>query len=233
MILYVLERHRDTYIFKESDPRAYDHFSMRPIVQIEKLIENTPAQLIALKAVLEAHDLYWMLDYFNKTKLIWMYRDYSDVINSSSKRFDNSRNYIDEIVEDPRRGFWRGQGMTNETLSILRAHYTKDISDNSTQALFWYYRNQLFFDQNFADDDRVLLIKYEAFVEDPRKYILQILKFIELEPRQDVIKMVHSRSIKKNSPPKIDDDIAKICTNMLERLDSVFQERVEKQLSNS
>jgi|TARA_B100000315_G_scaffold246004_1_gene272763 hypothetical protein len=231
MMMNVIERHPDTYVFKEGDSRAYDEFMMRAIFRIRMLVDETIPTFVIVKALHEAHDLYWMLDFFEGSKVLWMYRDYVDVINSNQRNFDNSRNFIDEIVEDPRRGFWRGLGMTDETLAIIREHYTDDLDNNSAQALFWYYRNQLFFDQNLDKDSRSLLIKYEPFVTNSAKYIDFISEFIGLEPKKDIIRKVHSSSIRKNISPDIRSDVATLCDGMRDRLDAVFEEKVERILA--
>lgn len=228
MMMNVIERHPDTYVFKEGDPRAFDGFMMRAISHIEQLVEDSIPTFVIVKALHEAHDLYWMLDHFKGSKVVWMYRDYVDVINSNQRRFENPRNYLDEIVKDPRRGFWRGLGMTDETLATLRILYSEDLDDNSAQALFWYYRNQLFFDQKLDTDSRALLIKYEPFVSDSAKYNDFIAKFIGLEPKTDLIKKVHSSSIRKNTPPEVHPGVAKLCDSMRDRLDVVFEEKVER-----
>jgi len=228
MIMNVIDRHPDTYVFKESDPRAFDDFMMRAITHIENLVEKAITPVVVVKALHEAHDLYWMLDHFKSSKLVWMYRDYVDVINSNQRRFNDTRNYIDQIVKDPRRGFWRGLGMTPETLGIVRAHYTEDMDNSSAQALFWYYRNQLFFDQKFDADDRVLLVKYESFVTEPLQYLDNIVRFLELEADPKLIKTVHQASIRKNEPPAIPANIAALCDGMRERLDGVFQANLGK-----
>lgn len=227
MMMDLIERHPDTYVYKESDSRAFDDYMLRTISYIKKLLKKTIPTHIIIKALSEAHDLYWILDVFGDAKVIWIYRDYPDVINSNQRQFSLKRNYLDEIVKDPRRGFWRGLGMTEETLAIVRAHYDKDMNDESAQALFWYYRNQLFFDQKFDMDPRVILIKYEPFVMDPSKYIDFIFDFIGLVPKKNLVKQVHSTSIRKNEAPSIRPDIVELCDGMRVRLDGVFEKKVK------
>ena len=150
------------------------------------------------------------------------------MINSNQRRFNDTRNYIDEIVKDPRRGFWRGLGMTDETLAIVREHYSEDLDNNSAQALFWYYRNQLFFDKNFDEDSRVLLIKYEPFVSEPLNYLDSIVRFVGLEADPNLVKTVHRSSIRKNEPPEIAANIVALCDGMRDRLDTVFRAKFEQ-----
>lgn len=228
MMMNALERHPDTYVYKESDPRVFDSFLMRPIYRVRTVVDATIPRYVVVKALHEAHDLYLLLDFFKGSNAIWMYRDYVDVINSNQRRFSSVRNYIDEIVQDPRRGIWRGLGMTDETLKTLRAHYDEDLDDNSAQALFWYYRNQLFFDQKFDSDERVLLIKYEPFVTNSAKYVGFVTDFLGLEPDDDLVERVHASSIRKNTPPEVRPDVAVLCDRMRDRLDAVFEEKVER-----
>ena len=223
MLMDAFERHADTYVFHERDPRAYDDYEMRQVDMVRDLVNGVAPAVVIVKALCESQDLYWMLDFFGDAKVVWMYRDYRDVINSNarSRTFKfGGRNYIDEIVRDPRRGFWRGRGMTAETLAAIRAEYSPDIGNETALALFWYYRNMLFFDQSFDRDDRCLLLSYEKLVADSAGVGSRVQAFAGLDPDPRIFGHVHAGSLGKNAPPKITPGAEKLCREMLARLDA-------------
>jgi hypothetical protein len=228
MLMAALERHPDSYVFHERDPRVFDNYKMRDLSLVQNVINGVAPSVVIVKALLESQDLYWMLDLFEGSKLIWMYRDYNDVINSnarSTKFKDHGRNYIDEIVKDPRRGFWRGMGMTPETLATIREHYDPGINNTTALALFWYYRNMLFFDQGFDKDDRCLLLNYENLVSDPANLGATVVEFTGLRKYERAFSHVHKSSVGKSTPPDITPGTDRLCREMLERLNAAYAEK--------
>lgn len=53
-----IDRHPRTYVFKESDPRAFDDFMMRAGAHTENLVTKAITPDVVVKALHEAHDLY-------------------------------------------------------------------------------------------------------------------------------------------------------------------------------
>lgn len=225
LVMDILERSWETDVFHESDPRAFDNYIMRDVSVIRRLVEASPSRRVVVKALCEASDLTRLMQLFAPARAIWMYRRYDDMINSNRVAWPGGRNQIDAIVKDRASGGWRGMGMTDETHAVVREHYRPDMNDASALALFWYYRNQLFFDQGFERNDRVMLMQYESLVTDPVKRVASITRFVDVACRPSMSVMISRGSIGKKSPPEIDDRIRTLCDAMLARLDVVWKAR--------
>ncbi len=179
MVMDVLERSWQTEVFHEFDGRAFDNYMMRPPAVIGGLIDASPAPWVIVKALHEGHDLAGLLDRYRPARAIWMFRGFDDMINSNMANWPGGRNQIEDIVaardrdgaqgQGPEPAGWRGRGMTEATLATVKAHYRPAMNDASALGLFWFYRNQLFFDQGFEADRRVALVRYDSLVGAPAR----------------------------------------------------------------
>lgn len=221
MLMDVLEANLETDVFHESDARAFDDYELRPVEILHELVDNSKARVVILKALLEGHRILELLRGFAPAKALWMVRSFHDCVNSNLRRFPGARNMVDELIKGREKADWRGRGMTDETYRVVREHYRPDMSVASAQALFWYYRNQLFFDQNLDRDSRVLTLSYEDTVHRPDVVLGRVGSFlgISVTPRMQAI--VHATSIGKNTRPDIDKDIVGLCEAMQQRLKRV------------
>jgi hypothetical protein len=97
------------------------------------------------------------------------------------------------------------------------------MNDASALGLFWFYRNQLFFDQGFETDRRVALVRYESLVGDPAREVDTIARFLGLRPTEPMRRLITPGSVAKRPPPEIEPDVRRLCQEMLARLDAVHQ----------
>jgi sulfotransferase family protein len=224
MLMQVLERHPAIDVYHEGDSRAFDNYEMHSKAVIQGIIQKSPFPIVTIKALLEGHDLLSLMDYFKPAKAIWMFRHYDDVVNSSLKNWPGWRNKIEEVIKDRDRGDWRGLGMTDETYRILKDLYSPNMDDASVNALFWMYRNQLFFDQKLDLDDRILLVSYEWLVQNVDAACSGVTRFFGASPDSEMGCKVSSSSIGKNAAPEIIPGVRSACDEMLERLNQVWKD---------
>jgi|SRR6185312_3411893 len=226
MLMDILDASFETDVFHESDNRAFEGYIMREPEIIRSLVDRSHASVVVVKALHEAHRMRRLLDEFVPAKGLWMIRYFADSVNSSLKRWPPNRNKLDAIVRDRNAGEWRSSGMTDETYRIIKAHYRSDMSIASTIALFWYYRNQLFFDQGLDRDPRVLAVEYEELVRAPAFFVDRIAFFIGLQASARMKRVSHSESVRKNPPPDIAPDVTALCESMQERLTLVARRQM-------
>jgi hypothetical protein len=167
------------------------------------------------------------MERFRPSKAVWVYRSYDDVVNSMLISFDDQSNQILSIANDINSSSWRGRGMSDETHALVKEMANPDISDASAAALLWYFRNILFFEQGFDTNYRVKLVKYESLVTEPQQEFKRIMNFLELEYTERLSSKVHSGSVRKRKEPELDERIRKLCTEMQQRLDNVYQAQKE------
>jgi hypothetical protein len=218
MLMKILERSFETDVYHESDRRAFSGHQMRSPSVICSLVKKSSAKRVVVKALCEGDKISELLGSLAPANAIWMVRQFDDVINSNMKSWPGGRNQLDRIVVDRRAGAWRARGMTDETHALIQRYYHRDMNDASALALFWYYRNQLLFDQRLDNDPRLLVMRYESLVQDPERYGAIVARFVNVRFTRSMADFIFSNSVRKRSPPDIEPPIRGLCDEMLARL---------------
>jgi hypothetical protein len=226
MVMDLLEYSPDTKVFHDRDPRAYRTFMLRDDEIIKKLAKSA-LPVVVFKALCEAERLNALMSHFSHASIIWVFRNYEAVNASNMVRWPGSKNGLDAIVKDRNAAGWRGLGMTDETWRLIKKYYRKDMSVASAQALFWYYRNQLFFDQHLDRDPRTLLIRYETIARNPEGEINRIAEFLGIRMPQKAIAHVSPSSAGRKVQLDIDPSIRVLCGEMFERLNEALARQNE------
>ncbi len=95
-------------------------------------------------------------------KAIWMLRHYKDVARSNLKRFGTENPFQD--LEPFRSGDtldWHYRGATQQTRDTVVDLLSAGLSPLDAAALFWWTRNQLYFDLRLWDEERIRILRYE------------------------------------------------------------------------
>lgn len=214
----VLNRCKQSECYLESDDKAFDNYVLRDISVIRKLINESKAQVTVFKPICDSQNFQMLLNEFPNGRVIWTYRHYNDVINSSLKNFKEHRKYLYYMLYEPEVAGWRLQNVTADDLKLVQHYYDQGIDDSSSRALIWYLRNLLFFQQGFDTNDKVILTRYEKLVKDPVNYFKHIYRFLNIPDNPKASKIAFSSSIGKNQPPKIHPEIQDLCETLINRM---------------
>lgn len=218
MLMDVLEASPATEVFHEIDPRLYQEFLMGPDETVAALRARTAFPHMVIKALHEPERTPALMDRFAPAQLIWVFRRWDDVVNSNMRSWPGGRNRIDDIVREPALGKWRTRALSAETLAELRAVYREGLSDASAQAIFYYYRNKLFFELGLVDDPRVLALDYDRLLSEPGIELDRVARFtgITITPRMRAIP--DAGAVRRKPPPEIDPAIEALCARIYARL---------------
>lgn len=195
-----------------------------PLPIVTKKLSSGKAPLVVAKPLVESHRIRDLLDLIPNSRAIWIYRHPLDVVSSSLKRFGDSNgvNDIQPILDNT--SDWRSAGCSNETRNLIHRLYApeSETSRADAAALFWISRNQLFFDQNLQSDDRVIVIRYERFVQQPETGVKHLYQFLKLKsPVNAVSDNVSSSSVGKGSLTQLSPQIEEACMQQLAVLDAM------------
>jgi hypothetical protein len=218
MIVHHLSKSWQMALYNENNPAAFERFRLRDLAVIESLINRSYAQVTLFKPILDTCQTRVLLSRFPAAKIIFAYRHYDDVINSSAKAFGtNSRlNHVQSWINDDFSEF--AVPPPEETKNYVRSRWKPSLSLESGAALYWLFYNRLFFDLNLDQDERVKLVCYESVVLDPAKEFESLCQFLGLEFKPQIIEGVFASSIGHDSPPQIDPDIRADCDELKQRL---------------
>ncbi len=167
---------------------------------------------------MEGHRMRQLVDRFTPAMGVWMFRHFDDMIRSHMKSFPGNREYLEQILDDRASGKFRGRGMTDATLAVLKSAWRPALNHPSAIALFWYYRSQLVFDQNLDEDDRILLIDYNRLCREPEAMASHIAGRLGLNYRPYMSGFISQQSVGKPPIEEIEPHIRALCDEMYARL---------------
>ena len=224
LMLRVFFWDKDTVVYREgSSLSSQDPLGLRldPIEDVAKKIRENRAPLVVLKPIVDSQNARQFLEAMPEAKSIWLYRNYRDVVSSNLRKF-GERNGINDIrsiaQNDPNN--WRSENVSDYTRSIVQTYFSEDMPPNDAAALFWYVRNQLFFEQDLDGNSRVLLVRYSDFVTNPAETMPRIYKFLGRPyPGDHINREVHDLSVGKGKEVMLSIEIEDLCQSQLERLE--------------
>lgn len=221
MVMNMLERHSQTKVYHERDTRAYEDYVMRDLSIIESLHAQCKAERFVVKALCELHMLAEIRNCLKPARLIWVVRSWPDVANSMIRSFSGFRDHLGNIAKDRHSAGWRGLGMSNETLAVVREVDARSPDEISSAALQWYFRNILLFENALDQDGDVYILNYEKLVSHPETCIRSICDFVGIDYEPRMLGNISPRSIGKNNSPMVDTRVAQVCDDLQQRLLSV------------
>lgn len=217
MLMDLLERSTSTDVYHERDARAFQDYVMRDPAVIRKLAQRSKAPVFAIKSLCELDRLPRLMEEFQPSQMVWIVRDYRDMINSALVSFPSLPGSVEKIYHDRNAAGWRSQGMSDDTYGHLRRLYRPGMDVASAVALFWYMRNVLYFESGFDRDARVALTLYEQLVSEPDRELRRVFDFLDLEYSPFVSRHVFASSIRRRQAPTLDPEVDALCAGLLER----------------
>ncbi len=222
LVMDMLDTDWRTDVYHEWDGRAFDNYHMRPLPQVQAHLDASASRRIVIKALLEADQVPLLLDHFAPARALWMLRDYRDSVSSMLRSFPGAGlKQMQRLHQARDAAGWRSRGMSDSTYRALQAQYRDDLSDAEGHALFWWYRNRLFFEQAMDQDARVVVMRYEDLARDPDSHCRRICELAGIAASDRMRRMPHANSIGQRLPPALADDIQALCDDITTRLGEV------------
>ncbi|MEM8584507.1 MAG: sulfotransferase [Bacteroidota bacterium] len=230
------QRSGSTMLYKIfcKDPRTkvYQEFSslssddkqhkirLNPIEKVAKTISRIKHPVVVLKPLVESQRIDALSQISKNTKYIWLYRNFEDVAASNLKKFgkENGLKNLKPVVSGEKNN-WRSEHLSSNIVQRVRGFHSSSITQVDAAALFWWVRNQLYFQQNLNQNDRVYTCQYESLVTDPIAEMKKIYAFLSISyPGNHIVSDVHSHSIGKGKDIQLAKEIKAICSSTLEQL---------------
>lgn len=228
-MLHILEEDLNTKCFAErSKLTSNDNvlgIRLNSLDLMEREFSRIKAPLIVVKPLVESQNTPQLLDYFDNSRAVWMFRNCKDVALSNIKQFgiESGLNNLRPIMNRETSN-WRAQKVSDPVRATISKYYSEDMSPYDAAALFWFARNSLYFDLNLYEDPRVMLCRYEDFVVEPEKYMRSIYQFIgQAFPDTGIASIVHSQSIKKGKDIQFSPEIEQLVQEMQNRLEAAYR----------
>lgn len=215
------------WAFQESEfSPAFNGYYLRADWIIERLIRHSPASLISFGSILDSQFANDLLSRFEDARAIWVYRRFEDVTNSCVRMSWGV--HLKDLVRWVSQGELerlgaRGKHISTEMVRLFGELYHEDLSYEDSVCLYWYMRNQLFFDLNLHGNPRVLLVQYEDTVLNRERAFRRVFDFLDHPYDPEVIDGIFSSSVSKNPQPDLDPAILEVCNALKNRLDTHYE----------
>lgn len=202
-----------------------DGIRLNPLPDVAAVISRVPAPLVVMKPLVETQRIRTLLNYFPNAKALFMYRRYTDVASSDLRKF-GLRNAIDNIrpIANGDTHNWRSAGATPLVREHIARFFSESMNPNDAAALFWYARNQLYYDLELAGHDAVMLCRYEHLAMDPAALMRKVYDFADVQcPDLSHTRQVHSGSVSKGKSLELLPEVRALCEQLQARLDAQYE----------
>ena len=235
LLQHIFEQDWNTKVFAETGssvtrPSEGYQLRLKSLPQVQEEIDKTKAPFVILKPLVESQNSLELLDYFDGSKAIWIYRHFNDVIASKVKKFGLDSGIGDlQFIADGDESDWRMEKLPETVKNIVLKYFDKNMDPYIAAALFWYIRNQFVLELDLFNNRDVYILRYEDLVSDPKSYIQEIYQFLGRNfPGEDILGSVHSTSIGKGKGVNLPPDIYELCSELQSRIDHAYQTKRSK-----
>lgn len=224
MLMNCFHRHPGTVVFDEDrNNAAFDDFLIRDFEKVNKIIQNARYPAVCFKPICDSHRITEFYHEIPNNHIIWMYRHYNDVANSSLRNFGSPTRAVKLVCTGQPGGGWFQEGVSPGLVEILRDVYHPQLSEFDFSCLIWWARNRIIIDSGFIGDPKVTLVQYETLVSEPQSMFKWLFGQIGLEYDERIIRKVFARSIGRHDAPDLDPRVRELCADTLETLDTAFK----------
>ncbi len=125
-------------------------------------VRHFPFEVVATKPLVESYRAVQLMSAGGDARSIWMLRHYRGVARSNVKRFGAGNPLRDlQPFATGDSLDWRFKGATEQTRGQVIELLPVGLTPLDAAALFWWTRNQLYFDQRLWEDERIRILRYE------------------------------------------------------------------------
>jgi hypothetical protein len=228
-MLRILERDLSTKVYQERSPLTSDDVQrsirLNPLPSVKKAIDAKTASLIVIKPLVETQNALDLIEYFEDSKALWMYRHYKDVVVSHLTHFSlkNGITNLRAIVENKPHN-WRSENISQDIREIVLKYFSEDMDPYDAAALFWYVRNNFFFELNLDRNPKVIMCKYEDLVSNPVEVVVGIYDSLGHSFQEEkIVTQVYTTSMGTGRSIELSPEIDLLCRDMWNRLNEVYQ----------
>jgi hypothetical protein len=182
---------------------------------VMRRIRRLPFEVVAAKPLVESASATALMDAAGAVKAVWMIRRYPEVAQSNVNRFGTDNPYRDLLPICSRDATdWRYRGVTEEAWETVTALLNRRLTPFDAAALFWWTRNQLYFDQRLWKDDRIRILRYERACNQPDEVIRSLSDHIGLAlPIDSIAPRVRARPLPAETT-ELDPEVDRLCRKL-------------------
>jgi len=229
MLLNVFDKDLNTRCFGEFSKLTSNDTSggirLNSLELVKKEFSKVKAPFIIVKPLVESQNVPELLDCFDNSRAVWMFRNHKDVASSNIKHFDIN-NGLDDLrpIVNNEPNNWRSEKVSGHVRETISKYFSEDMNPYDAAVLFWFARNSLFFDLGLHENPRVMMCCYEDLVLDPEKYVGNIYQQAgQVYPAINITTEVHSNSRKKGKDIELSPEIEQLARELQNKLEAAYR----------
>lgn len=219
MLTYHLGRSWRLDAYNENDAAAFNRWRLRDLETIDALVSESYAEFVLFKPILDTQKSQIFLSTFPTARVIFVFRHFDDVINSSMKKFGKASrlDHVNSWITDDFAEF-APVSPPAATKAYIRSLWQPSLSPESGAALYWLYYNRLYLDLHLDQDERVRLLRYESLTAAPEEQVGSLCDFLGLPFEEQFVEGIFSTSVGRNPAPVVDDRLREECEALWQEL---------------
>ncbi|MFQ5964626.1 MAG: sulfotransferase domain-containing protein [Candidatus Scalinduaceae bacterium] len=227
LLARIFERDFNTKVygeFSKLSSNSIDRIRLNALSSVKETIDKDKVPLVILKPIVETQNVLELVEYFEGSKALWIYRYYKDVASSILNKFKTkiSIENLRPIVKNHSNN-WRSEKVSEYTRKIVVKYFSESMNPNDASALFWFVRNRLFFELNLVHNPNVMMCRYEDLVTNPTNVMKKIYEFSGCKyPGEEKHTEVHSKSIGRGKKIDLIPEIDVLCNELYEKLNNAY-----------
>ena len=232
MLVRGFETSPEFEVHNEDDPEAFDRFLLRDERTVRAIVERSGHRFVLFKPLNDSHRVPDLLDGLGTPspgRAVWIYRSAEGRARSAVATFgDMNVRILREIAEGRAADRWQAQGLSEDSLNLVRSHDFDRMSPEAAAVLFWYVRNSLYFEHGLHEREDVMLVSYDAFVRDPSATTRSMCAFLGVPFTPSLVAHIHPRPSRAGRPIELDPELARRSEELTARLDDAAREKAEQ-----
>lgn len=222
--LVVFERAPDVITHTDGSTPFFNGVMLHDDRTVARLLARQLFPIVVVKPICESHRALEFLSRFPDARVIWIFRAYTDAVNSVSAKWRSGVRALGYLASgDLARAAWRAGGLTPEKLALTRELYHPEMSLHAANAVLWHLRNALYLDQQLDERPDALLVRYEDLVREPHHYFPRLFAFAGSRYEPAFAADVYDSSVGRSGFPAIPDRIRDLCEDTHRRLMTCYE----------
>lgn len=233
MVVRGLESSPAVEVHNENDRAAFDRYELRDIATVRRIVQRSRARVVLFKPLCDSHRTVELLEDLGSAmppRAIWAFRSYEQRVRSALAKFGaNNLQILADIAAGEGMHRWQARGISEDTMALIRSFDWTSMDPASAAALFWYVRNQLFFDQGLQHRPDVVAVSYDRLVTDPRLVLEPVVNVLGLRWDDRFIAHIDTRARTRTPQPlDIHARVRQVCDTLQARLEAVVDEHLAR-----
>lgn len=223
MLMEAFHRHTDLMVYEEAKKsRAFEDDRLKEFETIKAIIDRSSFPRVCFKPICDSHRVAEIVENFPGAHIVWLYRDYRDVANSSLRKWPTATRAIRLICEGKPGGGWLAEGVSEQMRGVLAELYSESLSDFDLSCVVWWIRNRCVVESGLMGTPNLTLLKYENLVAQPAEVMSWLFGRLSIPFQPKITRRLHSRSVGRNPAPQMNESVYDCCEGLLGELDEEY-----------